>query len=146
MNFKQYYVASLWDKQWTPVSAELKSEIQQSELILVKQDNNVSVYRFNSVGNEYTIMYCTPEYVSYVNHITEFSYRVDVMINRQYVPARNHQEQALIQYVLTKKPNIEVPHPNGGMFHATFSTLDEDHYQYVTEDDQIIHMRRIAVL
>jgi hypothetical protein len=146
MNLKQYYVSSLWDKQWTPVSDELKSEIQQSELTLIKEDKDASVYRFNSVGNNYTIMYCTPEYVSYVNHITDFSYRVEVMINGVYVLSRNHQEQALIQYVLTKQPKIEVPHPNGGMFRATFSTLDDDHYQYVTEDDQIIHMRRIAIL
>ena len=146
MNSNQYYVASLWDEKWTPVSDELKSEILASKLILIKEDTKGSVYRFNNVGNEYTILYCTPEYASYVNHFKDFSYRVEVMINGVYVPAKKHQQQALIEYVITREPNIEVPHTNGGLFRATFSRLDDDHFQYITENDYTVQMRRTAIL
>jgi hypothetical protein len=146
MSSKQYYVASLWDNQWVPVSDELKSQILDSELTLIKEENNASLYRFNNVGTEYTVLYSTLQHVSYINHITDFSYRVEVMINGVYVPAKTHQEQALIKYVITKERNIEVPHTNGGLFRATFSTLDNDHFQYITENDYTVHMRRIAIL
>ena len=145
MNSKEYYIASLWDKQWTPVSNELKSEIVDSELILIKEDKDAAVYRFNSVGNEYTIMYCTPEYVSYVNHVKDFSYRVEVMINGVYLLAKKHQEKALIQYVLSREPKVEVPHSDGGLFRASFSRLDNDHFQYITENDYTVQMRRIPI-
>ena len=67
------------------------------------------------------------------------------MINGVYLPAKKHQEKALIEYVTTKERNIEVPHTNGGLFRATFSTLDNDHYQYITENDYTVHMRRVAI-
>ena len=146
MNSKQYYIASLWDNQWVPVSDELKSQILDSELILIKEDTKASLYRFNNVGTEYTILYSTLEHVSYANHITDFSYRVEVMINGIYVPAKKHQVKALIEYVITRKPNVEVPHTNGGLFRATFSTLDNDHFQYITENDYTVQMRRLAIL
>ena len=145
MSSKQYYVASLWDQKWIAISNELKSEILDSELILIKEDNKSSLYQFNNVGNVYTILYSTPEYVSHINHITDFSYRVEVMINGVYVLAKKHQEQALIEYVITREPKIEVPHTNGGLFRATFSTLDNDHFQYITENDYTVQMRRIPI-
>jgi hypothetical protein len=143
---KQYYIASLWDKHWVAVSDELKSELLESELILIQEDNNASIYRFNNLEKEYTIMYSTPEYVSQVNRITDFSYRVEVMVNGQYVLAREHQKEALIQYVLTQNPNIEVPHSIRGIFRGTFSKLDYDHFQYITENNDNVQMRRIAIL
>ena len=145
MSSKQYYIASLWDNQWVPVSDELKSQILDSELILIKEDTNCSVYQFNNVGTEYTIIYCTLEHVSYANHIRDFSYRVEVLINGVYVLAKKHQVQALIEYVITREPKIEVPHTNGGLFRATFSSLENDHFQYITENDYTVQMRRTAI-
>ena len=145
MASKQYYIASLWDNQWVPVSDELKSKIQESELILIQEDTKASLYRFNNVGTEYTVIYSTLEQVSHINHITDFSYRVEVMINGIYVPAKKHQEKALIEYVITRESKIEVPHTNGGLFRATFSTLDNDHYQYITENDYTVQMKRTAI-
>jgi len=145
MASKEYYIASLWDNQWVPVSDELKSKIQESELILIQEDTKASLYRFNNVGTEYTVIYSTLEHISYANHIRDFSYRVEVLINGVYLPAKKHQVQALIEYVITRESRIEVPHTNGGLFRATFSTLENDHYQYITENDYTVQMRRTAI-
>lgn len=146
MSTKQYYICSPWDNKLIPISDELKSFITISTLTLIKKEEKASYYQLNQVGNEYNIIYCTPEYAGFLNRITDFSFRVEVIINGQYVPAKNHQEQALIKYVITKEPIIEVPHPNGGMFRVTFSQLDEHHFQYTTEDDFVVQMRRIPII
>jgi DNA-directed RNA polymerase subunit L len=146
MNTREYYIRSSWNQQWIPISDELKDLIPGSQLTLVKEDNDSSLYHVNLAGEDHTIMYSTLKYVSYVNRVIDISYRVEVNINGQYLLAREYQKQALIKYVLTKEQLVEVPHPNGGLFRATFSQLEDDHFQYVTEDNQIIHMRRIPII
>ena len=141
---QQYFIQSPWDGHWINANDELTQLVQHLEP--ESGDETYAMYNLNYAGKNYTVLKSTPGQVGFRNRVMDcFSYRVEVFINNQYVRARPHQEQALIKYVVTNDSNVEVPHPHGGMFRVTFSTIDDNNYQYITEDNNVVKMRRVMI-
>ena len=141
---QQYFIQSPWDGTWIPANNELTQLVQHLEP--ESGDETYAMYNLNYCGKNYNVLKSTPGHVGFRNRVMDcFSYKVEVMVNNQYVSARPHQEQALIKYVVTNNPNVEVVHPLGGMFRATFSTIDDNNYQYVTEEGNTVNMRRVMI-
>ena len=105
------------------------------------------MYDYVDDQQKFQVLYAEPAYVGFVNRVTDcFSYKVEVKINDKYVPARNHQIEALKKYVETSISDITVSHPLGGLFKAKFSKLEGDEYQYITEDGNVVPMKRTLII
>ena len=141
-----YYIESLWDLQWIPAESSIVDYITSNNMEPNHTYKGYNFYEFNIVGEKYRVLQATPNYISTINRLTDFYYKVEVKINNKYVLAREHQRNALIKYVMTKNPNICTPHINGGDLKAVFKTIDSNNFEYKTEDGDVVEIRRIIIL
>jgi hypothetical protein len=145
-DISEYYIVSKWDNSWIQLSDDKLKQIKD-KLVLILEDSKQKLYDVEDDQQKFKVLYTEPAYVGYMNRVMDcFSYKVEVKINNQYVPARNHQIEALKQFVETSDSEIIVSHPLGGLFKATFSKLEGDEYQYVTEDGIVIPMKRTLII
>lgn len=141
-----YYIESPWDSQWIVANNDIVEYITHNRIQPTGTYEDHTVYNFDIVGKQYLVLNASRNYITTINRLTDMYYTVQVKINNQYVVARPHQREALIQYVMTGNPQVCVPHTCGGDFIATFRTIDQDNFEYVTEDGTTMQMRRVAVL
>lgn len=144
-NEDKYFIQSKWDGQWNQLSNS-QLELINDKLVLVYEDSKGKMYTCDIDGQKISVLYSNPNYVAFRNRVTDFSYRVEVKINNQYLPARPHQIEALKLFIETSDPDVEVPHPSGGMFKATFYCIDDTNYKYVTEDNNEVLMKLTVLL
>lgn len=141
-----YYIESSWDSQWIAANNDIVKYITSTNMKPTNTIKDYNIYDFEFVGNKYRVLHATPNYIAYINRLTDYYYMVEVKINSKYVVAREHQRNALIKYVMTGNPNVCVPHINGGDFKAIFKTIDSNNFEYTTEDGITVEIRRTAVL
>jgi hypothetical protein len=141
-----YYIESPWDLQWIAANNHIVEHITSTNMEPTGIFKDHNIYDFEFVGEKYIILQASHSYVSTINRLTDFYYKVLVKINNMYVLAREHQRNALIKYVMTGNPNVSVPHMDGGDFKAVFKTIDKNNFEYTTEDGNTVEIQRIAVL
>jgi hypothetical protein len=143
----QYFVSSPWDGQYIPIDNNIAQYIVSSN---IQPDNTereegdtVEKYSFSYEGRQFDVIKANPSWVAFRNRVMDvYSYSVKVLSNNVYVVARPHQYNALVKYVVTNNPVVEVPHSDGGMFRATFERIDDNNFKYTREDGSICMMRR----
>ena len=143
---KSYYIESPWNSEWINADSAVIEYIKENNLQPTETNKDHSIYEFNIVGKKYYVLYADLSYVTRCNRLLEASYSVQVKIDDKYVIARPHQREALIKYVVTGEPEITVPHTCRGDFIATFSTINKNNFEYITEDGITMQLRRVALL
>jgi hypothetical protein len=140
----QYFMCSPWDGQYISVDDNIAQYIVSSNI----QPNNVEgqtvdTYSFSYEGRQINVIKAVPSWVAFRNRVMDtFSYSVKVLVNNNYIPAKTHQYNALVKYVITNNPEVEVPHSDGGIFRATFERIDNNNFKYTTDIGNTVTMKR----